>query len=157
MPIPEFISDIRAKIGHDLLFLPSVTAVVMDQQGRVLLVRRADNHKWTLVTGCLEPGEQPAAGAIREVAEETAIAAKVERLIGVETTAASECENGDKVQWVDVAFACRATGGQAQVNDDESIDVGWFAPDDLPQALGPRQSRQLERAYGQEESAWFIA
>ncbi|MGH3305126.1 MAG: NUDIX domain-containing protein [Streptosporangiaceae bacterium] len=72
MPTPQFILDLRAQVGHDVLCLPGVTAVVLDD-GQVLLVRRADNQLWTLVTGCLEPGEQPAAGAVREVAEETAV------------------------------------------------------------------------------------
>lgn len=157
MPTPEFILDLRTKIGHDLLWLPSVTAVVFDDQDRVLLVRRSDNLKWTLVTGCLEPGEQPAAGALREVAEETGVQAKAERLIGVEATPASECVNGDKVQWLDVAFACRAIGGEAVVNDDESVDVGWFDPDALPQPLGPRQTRQLARARTADPAPWFTA
>ena len=143
MPIPEFIVDLRTRIGHDLLWLPSVTAVVLNDDREVLLVRRSDNHQWTLVTGCLEPGEQPAAGAIREVREETGIDAAAERVIGVEATPEGVCPNGDRVQWMDVAFACRAIGGQARVNDDESIDVGWFRPDALPQPLGPRQTRQL--------------
>lgn len=157
MPTPEFILRLRTKIGHDLLWLPSVTAVVLDEAGRVLLVRRADNHNWTLVTGCLEPGEQPADGAVREVFEETGVTAVAERVLGVESTPPGECANGDKVQWLDVGFACRAVGGTARVNDDESVDVGWFAPDALPQALGPRQTRQLAEALGDAERAYFLA
>jgi hypothetical protein len=60
MPTPQFILDLRARVGHDALWLPGVTAVVLDSNRRVLLVRRADNDLWTLVTGCLDPGEQPA-------------------------------------------------------------------------------------------------
>lgn len=157
MPTPEFILELREKIGHDLLLLPSVTAVVLDASGRVLLVRRADNHNWTLVTGCMEPGEQPADAAVREVFEETAVEAVAERVIGVQTTDPSVCANGDKVQWLDVSFVCRSIGGTARVNDDESIDVGWFAPDALPQPLGPRQTRQLAEALGDESRAYFLA
>lgn len=157
MPIPDFIVELRAKIGHDLLWLPSVTAVVFNDAGHVLLVRRADNRKWTLVTGCLEPGEQPAAGAVREVAEETAVTADAVRLLGVEATAPAVCANGDRVQWLDVAFACRAVGGQARVNDDESVEVGWFDPDALPEPLGERQTRQLQRACDGEAVSWFAA
>jgi ADP-ribose pyrophosphatase YjhB (NUDIX family) len=57
MPTPQFVLDLRARVGHDMLCLPSVTAVVFDVGGRVLLVRRADSGRWTLVTGMLEPGE----------------------------------------------------------------------------------------------------
>ena len=71
MPTPDFILRLREKIGHDLLWLPGVTAVVLDDRNRVLLGRRADNGRWTLITGILEPGEQPAVGVVREVLEET--------------------------------------------------------------------------------------
>jgi 8-oxo-dGTP pyrophosphatase MutT (NUDIX family) len=57
MPTPEFIVELRKEIGHDLLWLPGVTGVVLDADDRVLLVRRADDGRWTLVSGVLEPGE----------------------------------------------------------------------------------------------------
>jgi ADP-ribose pyrophosphatase YjhB (NUDIX family) len=132
MPIPQFVLELRAKIGHDLLWLPGVTAVVFDDDGRVLLVRRADNGRWTLVTGCLEPGEQPAAGAVREIEEETAVVAEVERVLAVESLPVTDYDNGDRAGFLDVAFRCRAVSGQARVNDDESVDVGWFGLGDLP-------------------------
>ena len=83
MPTPQFVLDLRASIGRHPLPLPSVTAVVLDDAQRVLLVRRADNDRWALVTGCLEPGEQPAAGALREVEEETGVLVETERIVSV--------------------------------------------------------------------------
>jgi len=132
VPIPPFILDLRAKVGHQPLHLPGVTAVVLDNQNRVLLVQRADNARWTLVTGCLEPGEQPAVGAAREVAEETAVRVTVDRLLGVTALPLMTFSNGDQTYWLDVAFRCSPVGGQTRVNDDESIDVGWFGLDELP-------------------------
>ncbi|CAM3387095.1 NUDIX hydrolase [Stackebrandtia soli] len=154
MPIPDFIVALRSKIGHDLLWLPSVTAVVFDADGRVLLVRRSDNGAWTLVTGCTDPGEQPADAAIREVFEETGVRAVPEALIGVEATPPGVCANGDRVQWMDVAFRCRHVDGEARVNDDESVDVAWFDPADAP-SLGPRQTRQLATALEGGDRAHF--
>ena len=34
---------------------------------------------------------------------------------------------------MDITFRCRAVGGEARVNDDESLEVGWFAVDALPE------------------------
>ena len=154
MPIPQFIVDIRAKIGHDLLWLPGVTAVVLDDRDRVLLVRRADSGRWTLVTGCLEPGEQPAAGAVREIEEETAVISRAERVLAVESLPLSVFSNGDHSMFLDVAFRCRAIGGQARVNDDESVDVGWFALDELPN-LPVRHLQCIEEAIGGSAAARF--
>jgi 8-oxo-dGTP pyrophosphatase MutT (NUDIX family) len=132
MPTPQFILDLRAKIGHDMLWLPGCTAVVFDDDGRVLLVKRADNGRWALVTGILEPGEQPAVGALREVEEETGVIAEAERLLSVTALPQVEYYNGDVTTYLDVAFRCRFVSGNARVNDDESVDVGWFALDELP-------------------------
>ncbi|WP_026211640.1 NUDIX hydrolase [Longispora albida] len=154
MAIPEFVLALRAKVGRDPLPLPGVTAVVLDDDDRVLLVRRSDNGQWALVTGCLEPGEQPAAGALREIAEETAVEAVVESLLGVEALDLVVCPNGDQVYWLDTAFRCRAAGGAARVGDDESLEVAWFAPEAMPE-LPSRHARYVALALDPEATPWF--
>lgn len=132
MATPDFIRELRAGIGHELLFLPGVTAIVFDDEGRVLLGRRADTGRWAVIGGIPEPGEQPAETAVREVYEETAVRCVPERVVLVETREPIQYDNGDTCQFMDVTLRCRAVGGQARVNDEESLEVGWFAPDALP-------------------------
>jgi len=154
MPIPEFVVALRAKIGHAPLPLSGVTAVVLDHRDRVLLVRRTDTDRWALTTGCLEPGEQPAAGALREVMEETGVEAEVERLISIEALELSTAPNGDEIYWLNIGFRCRLIRGQAKVNDDESVDVAWFDKDALPE-LEPHQARCLALALD-DTAPWFV-
>jgi 8-oxo-dGTP pyrophosphatase MutT (NUDIX family) len=154
MAIPEFIVDIRRKIGHDLLWLPGVTGLVVDSHDRVLLVRRADNLRWTLITGCLDPGEQPAVGLAREVAEETGVTVEVERVLSVEATEPGVHANGDRTVFLDVAFVCRPLSGVARVNDDESVDVGWFPIAELPD-LPERHRACVKRYLDGVAGAWF--
>jgi ADP-ribose pyrophosphatase YjhB (NUDIX family) len=154
MPIPEFIVDIRKKIGHDLLWLPGVTGLVVDDEQRVLLVRRADDLRWTLVTGCLDPGEQPAAGIVREILEETGVTARAERVLAVDVTSHHTHPNGDQTVFLDVGFVCTPTGGTARVNDDESVDVGWFPIGELPE-LPERHLAYVKRYLEGVEGAWF--
>ncbi|QCB21216.1 NUDIX domain-containing protein [Streptomyces sp. SS52] len=132
MATPDFIRDLRTTAGHQLLWLPGVTAVVFDEEGRVLLCRRSDNGRWSLIGGIPEPGEQPAACAVREVEEETAVRCVVERLLLAQALDPVTYDNGDVCQFMDITFRCRAVGGEARVNDDESLEVGWFAVDALP-------------------------
>ena len=132
MAIPEFIREIRATAGRQQEQLPGVTAVVFDDEGRVLLGRRADTGKWSVIGGICEPGEQPAATAEREVYEETAVHCVAERVVLTQALEPVQYANGDRCQYLDVTFRCRATGGQARVNDDESLEVGWFEVDALP-------------------------
>jgi ADP-ribose pyrophosphatase YjhB (NUDIX family) len=134
MPIPDFIVHLRRQIGHELLWLPGVTAVVL-RDDAVLLVRRSDNGAWAPVSGIVDPGEHPARAAVREVLEETAVSCVVEGLAWVGVTEPVVYPNGDRAQYLDHTFRCRYVDGTARVADDESLDVGWFDLDGLP-AMG---------------------
>jgi len=141
MATPDFILRLREKIGHDLLWLPGVSAVVLDDRNRMLLGRRADNGRWTLITGILDPGEQPAVGVVREVLEETGIVAEVEQLAEVYAGGPMEFVNGDRAQFLTLNFRCRHVSGHARVNDDESAEVGWFGLDELPELTDYHRAR----------------
>ncbi|WP_306190635.1 MULTISPECIES: NUDIX domain-containing protein [unclassified Streptomyces] len=132
MATPDFIRTIRASAGRQLLWLPGVTAIVFDDEGNVLLGRRSDTGRWSVIGGIPDPGEQPAACAVREVHEETAVRCVAERVVLVQALEPVTYANGDICQFMDITFRCRAVGGEARVNDDESLDVGWFAVDTLP-------------------------
>ncbi len=147
MPIPEFVTRLRSQVGSDLLWLPGVSAVVVDDAGRVLLGRRSDNGRWAVISGILEPGEQPAVAVAREVLEETGVTVEVEGLAAVATDRdVVVYPNGDRAQYLDLTFACRPVHGDAHVADDESTDVGWFPPDALPEPLAASSRRRIERA-----------
>jgi 8-oxo-dGTP pyrophosphatase MutT (NUDIX family) len=155
MATPDFIRALRASAGHQLLWLPGVTAVVFDDEGRVLLARRADTLRWSLIGGIPEPGEQPAACAVREVQEETAVRCAAERVVLVQALAPVTYANGDVCQYMDITFRCRAVGGEARVNDDESVEVGWFAVDALPE-LDEGCLMRIKRAQS-DDPTWFDA
>jgi ADP-ribose pyrophosphatase YjhB (NUDIX family) len=145
MATPKFILELREKIGHDLLWLTGITGVVLNDAEQVLLVRRADTGRWSLVAGILEPGEQPAVGLAREVYEETAVVVEVERLVSTDAMPPSSYPNGDQVQFLDLCFRCRPVSGEPRVNDDESLDVRWWPLNDLPD-LTDRERVCIERA-----------
>lgn len=132
MPIPDFVVDLRKHIGRAPLWLPGVTAVV-HRRDEVLLVRRVDNGQWTPITGIVDPGEQPADAAVREVREETGVTIEVEKLSWVNVSEPVVHVNGDRAQYLDHCFLCRYVDGTAHVADDESQDVGWFPVDALPE------------------------
>lgn len=155
VPVPPFITDLRARVGHDLLWLPGVTGAVLTDDDRLLLARRADNGMWALVSGILEPGEQPAVGLAREITEETGVRAEVVALAAVRAGAPVSYPNGDVAQYLDLTFLCRYLDGDARVADDESTDVGWFSLDALPEGMAPSSSQRLRDvlAYRQDPAA----
>ncbi len=145
----------REHIGHDLLLLPGAGAVVRDEQGWILLLRRSDNGRWSLPAGMIEPGEQPAEAILREVAEETGVIAEIESLAGV-ATHQTEYPNGDKCCFLAVWFRCRAVGGAPRPDGDESLEVGFFAPDALP-PLGEFAELRIRTTAEAGAPAWFAA
>ena len=154
MPTPDFVLALRERVGTHPLFLTGVTAVVRNSQGEVLLARRVDNGQWALVSGILEPGEQPAEGLRREIEEETGVVATIDDLTGVWTLPPQEYPNGDRAQYLDLCFTATHVSGLARVNDDESLEVGWFALDDLP-VMMERSRVRLERAVAFRGNTWF--
>jgi predicted RNase H-like nuclease/ADP-ribose pyrophosphatase YjhB (NUDIX family) len=154
-PIPDFVVDIRRKIGQDLLWLPGVTAVITRGDGHVLLVRRADNGRWTPVTGIVDPGEEPAIAAAREALEETGVVIRVDRLAATSVHPELTYDNGDRAAYLDLTFACTWLEGDAHVADDESTDVRWWPVTDLP-PMGERMLSRIEAALSGEREARFV-
>ncbi|GMA28368.1 NUDIX hydrolase [Arenivirga flava] len=135
MATPDFILSLRSRIGTELLWLSGVTAVVLREGGggtEVLLVRRSDNGAWTPVTGIIDPGEQPAVAAAREVLEEAGVVAEAERLAWVNTLPPMTYGNGDESQYLDLVFRFRWVSGEPHPVDGENTEARFFALDALP-------------------------
>lgn len=154
MPISRYVAGLRRRVGNDLLMLPGATAVVIDGAGRLLLGQRADNGRWALPGGGVDPGEQPAEAVVREVYEETGVHVAVERLAGV-VLRQVRFDNGDVCQYMAVWFRCRATGGTARVNDEESLAVGWYHLGALPAELDAFDRLRIDVALDDSAPAWF--
>lgn len=153
MPTPDFIVELRDKVGHAPLWLSGVAAVVIRDE-EVLLVRRADNGEWTPVTGIIDPGEEPAHAAVREVLEEASVVAVVERLVWVRVDDPIIYPNGDHSQYLALIFRCSYAAGDAAVGDDENTDVQWFPLDQLPH-LTHKWQETIRVAVANEPEALF--
>lgn len=149
MPTPEFVLALREKIGTDLLWLTGVTAVVLRDE-EVLIVRRADNARLTPVTGIVDPGEEPAAAAEREVLEEAGVVAEAEALVWVHTLPPMQYDNGDRAQYLDIVFRCRYVSGEPHPADGENTEALWRRLDDLGDLSEGMRERILQAATGRD-------
>lgn len=112
----------------------------------MLGVRRTDDGSWTPVTGIVDPGEEPARAAVREVAEEAGIACTAVRLIDVRALPEITYANGDRAQYLDLCFLCEADGTQQpHPADGENTDARWF-PVEQPPPMNARFAAQLALA-----------
>lgn len=161
MPTPDYILDLRRSYGSGRLFLPGVSAVVVrgdlggPGQQHILLTRRTDTGRWALPAGIVEPDEQPAVTIARELVEETRVEVEVERLALVSTEPDLTYPNGDVCQFLSLTFRCRYVAGEAQVGDEESTDVAWFATHDLPVDLSQIQLRKIACSLTEDSACVF--
>jgi 8-oxo-dGTP pyrophosphatase MutT (NUDIX family) len=112
--------------------VPAASAVVTNENGEILMQRRADNDLWALPGGTMDFGETIDRTAVREVREETGYDVVIEDLVGIYTDPRHVIEytDGEVRQQFNICFAARLAGGSLR-GSDESTDVRWVAPDAL--------------------------
>ena len=133
MPISEYLRNLRSKMGPTLLLVPSVTGLVFDGDGRILLVRHSNGGVWVAPGGAIDPGETPQDAVAREVWEETGLHVKPIRLCGVFAGPEFHVQytNGDEVSYVMAVFECDRIDGQLHPDEDEVLEARFFAPSEL--------------------------
>ena len=126
--------------GRVVYYDPKLAAAcVIERDGKTLMVRRAVQTGyglWSMPGGYVDRGETVERAAAREVEEEAGLLVEIERLIGLFSDA------GNPV--VVAAYAAKEVGG-ALAPGPESLDVGFFALDDLPPLAFPRDEQILRR------------
>ena len=157
MTTPDFVLSLREKIGTDMLWLTGVTAVVLrgeDDAQEVLLVKRADSGAWTPVTGIIDPGEEPAVAAAREVVEEAGVVAVAERLVWLQVIPPIRYPNGDLSQFLDHVFRFRWESGDPYPADGENTEAAWFPLSALP-AMSPNMTERIATALRNDPETRF--
>ncbi len=130
---------LRSKLGNALLLVPSVAAVIRDEQGRVLLQEKLFNEGWSLPAGAIEPGETPQTTLVREVREETGLEVVPSSVIGVFGGAGFRYvyPNGDMVEYTVIVFESLIVGGRLGAVDSETKSLRYFTRSEMPQLALP--------------------
>jgi ADP-ribose pyrophosphatase YjhB (NUDIX family) len=114
----------------------AVGAVVGNDQGEILLVKRADSGVWLYPTGWADVGYSASEVVVKEVHEETGMEVEPVRLIAV----LDGLRLGfTRVPLYSLIFHCRVLGGELRPHPLECADVGWFSEERLPQPLAGAQ------------------
>ncbi|SDT63390.1 NUDIX hydrolase [Jiangella sp. DSM 45060] len=141
----DYLDDPAAPPANSLV--PSANAVVINEHGEILLIRRTDNGNWSLPGGAMDIGERIDQTAVREVREETGIICEVLGLVGIYTNPRHVLEytsNGEVRQEFSIVFRALAVEGEPTPSS-ESSEVRWVAADDLHRfAMHPSMRQRIE-------------
>lgn len=127
--------------------VPAAVAVVVREDGALLLIRRTDNGNWACPGGAIEMTESAADAAIRETFEETGVQVEITGLLGIYTDPGHVIHftsNDEVRREFSVALTARPVGGEPTPSS-ESSEVRWVAPADLPSyAMGGAMRRRID-------------
>lgn len=131
----SYIQQLRAVIGTALVLLPSVAAIIRNEQGHVLFQRRADDGQWSLPAGAIEPGESPWQALVREVYEETGYTVRegfIRGVFGGSPGFRHAYPNGDQVEYTVVVFECAAEETTGAFDVHETLALQFFPHTAVP-------------------------
>ncbi|MFJ4014522.1 NUDIX hydrolase [Streptomyces sp. NPDC090026] len=146
----DYFRDPKAPKANSVV--PSVTVVVRDDHGRLLLIHKTDNDLWALPGGGHDIGERIGDTAVREVEEETGIRVEVDNIVGLYTDPdhVLAYDDGEVRQQFSICFRAHPVGGALQTSR-ESKEVRWVDPGDLD-GLDIHPSMRLRIAHGLDET-----
>jgi ADP-ribose pyrophosphatase YjhB (NUDIX family) len=112
--------------------VPAASAIVADDDGRILLQRRRDSGYWALPGGTMNLGESISQTVVREVEEETGLRVEPTGLVGIYTDPDHiiEYSDGEVRQQFNVCYTARVIGGSLAISD-ESTALRFVAIEEL--------------------------
>lgn len=123
-------------------------AAIIDDQARILLIRRADNGLWAMPGGVLEVGETAAEGVVREALEESGVYSEAVGLVGIFDS--RFCGTKSRHHLYQIVFLCRpldkppvALASHAH----EVLESAWFADATLPEGIDPGHVTRIPLAF----------
>ena len=129
----SYLGRVRTRVGDaDTILFVGARGVILDEQNRLLLIQRSDNHRWAIPAGAMELGESMEQCAVREVWEETGLRATSLTPFAFHTSYTYTNEWGHTYQQILMSFRIHTWEGELQKVTEESVDAGFFPLDALP-------------------------
>jgi len=134
----SYLGRVRTSVGDaDTILFVGARGVILDEQHRLLLIQRSDNHRWAIPAGAMELGESMEQCAIREVWEETGLRATSLTPFAFHTSYTYTNEWGHTYQQILMSFRIHTWEGELRKVTEESVDAGFFPLDALPGPKSP--------------------
>lgn len=154
----SYLGQLRKQVGSQPLICPAARALIRDEQGHLLLIRRRDNGVWGMPAGFMELNKSILDCLKREVREETGLEVLQATPIALYTDPcfASTTASGDHIQMFAVVFRVDCWQGTIVASTDETTHARFFAPDNLPKELPALYQETFADLERYEQTGLFI-
>jgi ADP-ribose pyrophosphatase YjhB (NUDIX family) len=132
----SYLGQLRKLIGREKVIIIAARAMVRDDQGRVLFIRRRDNGKWAMPAGAMELDKSINDCLVREVYEESGLQTRAATLFAIWSDPKKSSivtEYGDPYHLVVFVFRVDQWQGELLTETDETLDVRFYSLDQLPE------------------------
>jgi ADP-ribose pyrophosphatase YjhB (NUDIX family) len=142
----DYLDDPQAPKANSVV--PSANVIVVDNRGKILMIRRTDNGNWAVPGGGMDLGESIIDAAVRETREETGITCEITGLIGIYTNphhVILYTSNGEVRQEFSIVFTARPVSGELRPSS-ESSESQWVSPAVIPSLqMHPSMRQRIQR------------
>ncbi|MDI4585141.1 NUDIX domain-containing protein [Oenococcus sp. UCMA 14587] len=156
----NYISRIRAKIGHDPLIMINTFAVLWNKNhDAIFLEQRADiPDGWGFPGGFVEYGESPMDAIVREVKEEINLDVKVKNMFEMISSVNPHNSWGDAQENLSLGFEIELIGGKLRVDQSETLAAKFVPTSPEPKMFVPAAQENMHRilTWKDQPQPWLI-
>ncbi|MBM7662802.1 ADP-ribose pyrophosphatase YjhB (NUDIX family) [Bacillus mesophilus] len=131
----SYIGNLRSSVGSQKLIVPSIRAIIEDNEGKILFIERLGEGKWSMPAGSIELNETIYDCLVREVKEETGLEVLSAKAIAIYSNPKFSTKNkfGDEYQLFELLFCIEEWTGSLKQNTEETSSAQFFKQDEIPQ------------------------
>ncbi|KQX51372.1 NUDIX domain-containing protein [Paenibacillus sp. Root444D2] len=146
----SYLGKLRKVVGTQKIIVNSVRAILLDNEGRALFIKRHGDKKWGMPAGTMELDESVFDAMKREVKEETGLDVFKATLIAIYSSPTTQTFTdrwGNEHHVIEYLFQVDEWSGTLQKVTEESVDVEFYALDNLPEASCDLFARHHQRVF----------
>lgn len=150
-----YIMELRELVGHRTIIQCAASIIIVNEEGKLLLGKRTDNHKWGYSGGSVEIDEKVEDCAKRELFEEMGIIADELEFFMVNSGPPAHYiyPNGDEVSNVEIIYVCHKYHGEIKAQSEEMEEIGFFDIADIDLEMISPPIRPVIQRYMQQITA----
>lgn len=150
-----YIMELRKLVGHRAIIQCAASIIIVNEEGKLLLGKRTDNHKWGYSGGSVEIDEKVEDCAKRELFEEMGIIADELEFFMVNSGPSAHYiyPNGDEVSNVEIIYVCHKYHGEIKAQREEMEEIGFFDIADIDLEMISPPIRPVIQRYMQQITA----